>query len=730
MNYINCIQHSIFSPETDHRRYDLDMPEALGEESKLRRIVLATIPFVALYRPVGTALSLGMGSCRVISHLKLALDHEGKREWKSVSKEVTQTTLAIISLTSSILNIKMGQLLTGSIDTAQGTYSIIHYILQGKYDRATEEALHTLASGLYLAFTLTGSLEIILLSVLFQTTLQLYQMKGEISKEHYIEAAAKLGMAAMRLNQANHYRGLIQKRNALFTLQKYQSLISQALKGRSARHLLQHNLSDLNGKIDENRVSLSNQEKEYDFGSHFHGYGKGLVKGANLAFKTVVINGKELTECEFKVNHVFREKLQETINQLQKFKASEIRDILQLTGSHAKSLVIEKYKEDFKGKDSFKEIYQIAASGLGQISIGASRDNSPNIFDRVVILMDAEKNLFDLHELLSLMNLDTALISSSKNDLDRLKMGHLFRIFFPREATPFERNEDFFSLSTQELLDKMIEKAPQMKEVYNRYFDQIEEAEILPGRVRYKIKGLTNEIQKLGGRYLTAALTGSYSMQDMYQRAASMLSMGMLSQDIRDKYKVGEGGLGGSYDAGAADSVFTQMLTKKDEIPGGFDTSNLYYQSRVRVLISLDALETGTYQHFDDDLGVRLTDENKSIYSLIFNGTYLNRSSISEFTTMIQQKRSDEDKWTKWNSDDNWNSHEIMLKERVDPSYFEAFLVNDEETRDGLLNHLRTCNLVQKDSLNRETIQGHLVEDFIRVSPLNPDPDSIKTSSS
>ncbi|MCL6755631.1 MAG: hypothetical protein M3A24_00400 [Candidatus Rhabdochlamydia oedothoracis] len=710
MNYINCIQHSIFSSETDYHCYDLDLPEALGEDSKLRRIAMAIIPFVALYRPVGTALSLGMGSCRVIGHLKLALDHEGKKEWKSLSKEVAQTTLAIVSLTSSILNIKMGQLLTCSIDTAQGTYSIIYYTLKGKYDRATEETLQTLASGLYVAFTLTGSLEIILLSVLFQTALQLYQMKEEISKEHYIEAAAKLGMAAMRLNQANNYRGLIQKRNALFALQKYQSLISQALKGKSARHLLHHNLIDLNGKIDENKVSLSNQEKEYDFGSHFHGYGKGLVKGANLAFRKVVIDGKELTECEFKVNHVFREKLQETINQLQKFKASEIRDILQLTGSHAKSLVIEKYKEDFKGKDSFKEIYQIAASGLGQISIGASRDNSPNTFDQVVILVDVGKTLFDLHELLSLMNLDTALISSSKDDLDRLKMGHLFRIFFPREATSFERSENFFSLSTQELLDKMIEKSPQMKEVYNRYFDQIEEAEILPGRIRYKIKGLTDEIQKLGGRTLTAALTGAYSMQDLYQRVASMLSMGMLSQEIRDKYKVGERGLGGSYDAGGADSVFTQMLTSKDEIPGGFDISNLYYQSIVRVLISLDALETGTYQHFDDDLGVRLTDENKSPMSYFFNGTYPNRPSISEFTTMIQQKRPD---------NDNWNSHEIMLKERIDPSYFEGFLVNDEKTRNELLNRLRTCNLIQKDSLSRETIQGRLVEDFIRVSPLN-----------
>ncbi|VHO02615.1 hypothetical protein [Candidatus Rhabdochlamydia sp. T3358] len=716
MNYINWFKHSIFSSETDHCRYDLDLPEAPGEDYKLRRIALATIPFVALYRPAGTALSLGMGSCRVISHLKLTY-YEEKKEWKNISKEVAQTALAIVSLTSSILNIKMGQLLTSSLDTAQGTYSIIYYAVQEKYDKAAEEALQTLASGLYVAFILTGSLEIILLSVLFQTALQLYQMKEEISKQHYIEAAAKLGMAAMRLNQANNYRGLIQKRNALFALQKHQSLISQALKGRSARHLLHHNLIDLNGKIDENKVSLSNQEKEYDFGSHFHGYGKGLVKGANLAFRTVVIDGKELTECEFKVNHVFREKLQETINQLQMLNSSEICDILQLTGSHAQSLYIEEHKES-NNYDPYKEIYQIIVSGLGEIHIGASRDY-PNLFDRVVVLMDREKNLFDLYELLSLADLDTAITSSLKEDLDRLKTGHLFRIFFPKEATTFERSEAFFTLPTRELLDKMIEKSPEMREIYNKYFHQIQETEILPGRIRYKIKGLSDEIQKSGGCHLTAAVTGAYTnQQSLYQRAASMLSMGMLSQEIKAKLQINKtGGPGWDYCSGGADSIYTQMLTIKDAVSESFNTNHLDYQSKVRVLISLDALETGTYQHLKNSFGSRLVNHESMLGQP--EGTYLNRPNILEFTKTIQQKRFDEN---------NWSGHEIMLKERIDPSYFKGFLVSDEETRNGLLNHLRTCNLVQKDSLNRETIQGHLVQDFIRVSPLKAEPDFIKAS--
>lgn len=753
MNYINCFKHSIFVPQTDHRRYDLDLQGSLKEDSRIRRIALTAIPFIALYRPAGTAISLGMGSCRVISHLQLLAAYQEKQEWRNVSKELALTTLAVTSLASNILHIRIGQLLTSSVDTTQSAYYTTYYAFTGNYHKAVEEALQTIISTFYLTFILTGSLEVILLSVLFQAALHLYQIKEDLFKERYIEATAKLAMAAIRLNQADNYRYLIQKRNALLALQKYQNLIHQASKGRSSLHLIRHPLTDLHNKIDANKVILSNVEKEYDFGSHFHGYGKGLVKGANLAFRTVMVNGKELTECEFKINHVFREKLQNTLAELQKLKPSEISDILQITNSHVQSLSIEELKASDNEYDPYKPVYQLMADGLGQITIGASQ-KFPNLFDRVVVLMDKEKNLFDLHELLSLAGLDTAIMSSSKDDLDRLKMGHLFRIFFPREATAFERSEAFFTLSTQELLDKM---TPEMKEIYDRYFDQIKESEILPGRIRYKIPGIVDEIQELGGRYLTAAIRGSDSKQDLYQRAASMLSLGMLSQEMKVKYQINHhGDYGLDYLSSGADSIYTQMLTTKDLTSKGWDTSHLYYQSKVRFLISLDALENGTYQYIEDSYGNRLMD-GKNKY---FSGSYADRLNILEFTKTLQESSNTNEysineillkyqiplsyfeeilryfniSFSKdFLSDrqrdigsllnylfivnlNNSNSNEVMLKDRIPPSYFKGFLVDNQDTCQELLDHLRTCNLVQKDALNRETIQGHFVEDFIRIS--------------
>jgi hypothetical protein len=43
---------------------------------------------------------------------------------------------------------------------------------------------------------------------------------------------------------------------------------------------------DFEDKIESRRFTMVDaNNKEYDFGSYFHGYGKGLVKGMNLNFR-------------------------------------------------------------------------------------------------------------------------------------------------------------------------------------------------------------------------------------------------------------------------------------------------------------------------------------------------------------------------------------------------------------------------------------------------------------
>lgn len=704
MNYINYLKHILFTPETYLRRFDIDLVY-VGEQSK--RVALVALPFIGLYRPIAPVLSTAMESCRIVTHLNKAmeLEREENKNWTAISKELGHAGLATLSLATTAFSFSGALFITTGFDLVQGIKTASHHFIEGN-DKAREETLQVLASGCYLAFIATGALEAILLSTLLQAVICLYQAKN--NSESKLEIAAKIAMAGIHLRQANYYRQLIVRRNALFTMQKYQALVTRALKGKAVRHLIQSPLNDLSGQIEERRVILANQDKEYDFGSHFHGLGKGLIKGANLTFRQVVVNGQEMTELEFKVNHAFRDKLEQSFKDLSKINQKEMKEILKFTGSHVEGISTQTIEKDDFWWNDLDKTHEIALKGLGTITIGASPD-APNLYDRVTIQMDAQKTLYDLHEMMAFTDLDAALCLSTKDDLDRLKLGHLFRTFFPKEATPFEITEDFFSLPTEQLKKQMIQKAPEMQQVFDTYFDKMSEAEILPGRVRYRITGLKEEIHALGGRALTAAITGAYwDDEELYARIASMLSMGMISSEFKDIYHLNSAhGLGGDYFAGSADSIYTQMLTERN-IQERLDLRNLYF-SRARLLISLDALETGSYQYYTDSYGNRL---RKS--SWFWWDDYSTRPNILEFTKQLQSDKPNIPFWG-WGGDPTYNRHEVMLKERLDPSFFTGIILDSEQTKQDLLNYLRAQNLVQKDASGQETILHIAVNKFLRV---------------
>jgi hypothetical protein len=715
MNYINYFNHIVTKPETYFRRYDIDIACAKENAKRIasakenaKRIALIALPFVGMYRPIAPILSLGMGACRIVSHADRSLTLEREKNWKQCGIEVGKTSLAILSLASSHFSFSFGLLITTGVDVTQGVITTSNYIYKEEYDKAQEEALQALTSGFYLGFMTTGALEMMLLSTLCQIFTCLYQAQLEYADDHKLEAAAKIILAMVYTTQAKYYLHLIERRNLLFSMKKYEDLIERSLKGKAVRHLIEHPLNGLEEVIDKNQVTLSNQKQDYDFGSHFHGLGKGLIKGGNLAFKEVVINGKKMIEVEFKVNHAFREGLQKDFESFDKLSQKELKEILQLTGSHVETIYTEKPEQKNFWFDEFSAMefnYTLKLEGLGNIKIGASKD-MPNLYDRVVVQMDSQKTIYDLHELMAFTHLDTALCLSTQDDLNRLKMGHLFRTFFPREATPFEVSEDFFSLPTQELKEKMIEKEPEMQQIFDTYFDRMGEAEILPGRIRYRIRGLSEAVYELGGRALTTAITGAYTNQELYERVASMLSMGMISSELKDNYNLfGNSGLGDDYFTGGADSIYTQMITKKDIEENR--KINSYYHSKVRFLISLDALETGTYQYYTDEFGNRLRDSNW--WSWLED--YASRPGILEFTKNLQEHIDNPNDWFS----ESYSGHEIMIKERLPPSFFTGIIIDSEKTKIELLDYLRKQSLIQKNSSGKEIILNIEVDRFFRI---------------
>lgn len=538
---------------------------------------------------------------------------------------------------------------------------------------------------------------------------------------------------------------------------KYTNFFGRSLEGRNVKYLQTSPLALFKEKIS-------------NFGAHFFGFGKSLVKGANLAFRTFVQEEVAFNELNFKINHVFRASLQQTLDEIVSMDRHVVNALLDRSESHSTSIRVEKDQPFPVGNSFVGFSTKITFSGLGTIFICTSSEY-PSIYNRIVVQMESDKTIEDFHAVLAFLNLEKSFYESTIEDQKRHKIGHLFRTFYPREAYELERSSTFFNLTPDQIKAKIIDDVPHMANIFDTYLDELTLEEILPGRMRYKMKGLAHCAYNLGARGLTTAITGAYG-NELYQRVASILQSGILSSETRKFLGLSVSGLStdSDYYSGGSDVVYTQMITQ-DNCKKETDFSGLYYLSDIRLLISLDAIETGTYQYYIDSYGNRST--------VNYYGTlYSQRPGILEFILNLQSSTlcSSRREQTLWSEDppyleEEWKrfehkilkslqdgqgflkelgivevdeagrikvlgkplceflellkywlylmghlqivfgGHEVMIKERIAPKYIQKILVANQETRDRLISHLHESHLIQDGF-----ILGHPVDEFILVT--------------
>lgn len=673
---IEYFKHKIYDPSYYHRQYENDLPpnpESSSYAETAKRAAHIALPFLSFYQPLGKAISLTMGSLRIVT--------QGSAVISGDIYKVAQVALALLALAGTLYHFTLGLYITTSADIIANLSQILEALSHQDYHKAAEELLQLLSSGLYLAIMMTGSLEVVLASILIQALVTFYQAREEYAKGRMPEALAKTILGMVRLVQAGQQIQIIQRRNILF--KRYEELADRITNGKKIDHLWAHPL--IQAAYGKQGVILEDGNgNAYDFGTHLHGHGKQLVKGMNVTMK----DHGDYTSLDFKVNHVFRDRLEKIITDMNGYSQDDIKELLGLYGSHATNISVSKQPGDFVGEN-----YEINLEGIGKITIGADSDVI-TLYDKVSIQMEKGKNLYDFHEALSFLNLDDALRQSASEDVERMKMGHLFRMFKPREATLFERTESFFELSLEDFKKEICASSPEMHSIFKKYLPKMELREIVPGRMRYAIDGLSNELSKKGALGLTAGLMGAWTQQEIQERVASILKMGMMSSETRRDNEVGKKGLswGADYFTGGADSVFTQIVTDKNKSYNDFA-----YNSEVRFLISPKALENGTYQYHDDAFGTRKTTQNWFWWL----NDYLNRDNIFEF---LASERID------FNSD-----NEVMIKERIAPEFITGIVVNNAQMKNGILNYLRERNIVQIDQHGNETIFSKPVDQFISV---------------
>lgn len=702
-NISDYISHRLIEPPYYQRQFEQDLAGASsGWGEVAERVGLIALPFLSLHKPLGFGISVAMGGWRTVVHLYEAgsLGYAGET-WDCLGK-VGQLALAVAALAGTLFNFQIGLLATTLFDALVNLMHVCEHLWTGEHAAALEQLLQLASSILYLSIMLTGSLEVTLASLLLQALISGYQARTEWTKGRWPEFTAKLAMGGIRLYQGYEQLELLRRRNFFLSFAKFANLMHQVQKGRETGHLVGSPIHDLGDEV----VLVDAQGKRINFGAHFHGSGKGTVKGMNLEFRTQVVDGKNMSELDFKVNHVFRTKLQGAIAELQSFSQDELREFLALSHSHAKGISVRTIPMELShqtGK-TMGDAWEISLEGLGKVLIGSS-PLYPNIYDRVKVVVDENTSLYELHEILSFFNLTDALRLSTPDDIERLKIGQLFRIFHPGKATRLERDEKFFALPVEQLKQMITQMAPEMRETFATYLPKMEAREILPGRMRYSVPGLAQEVYKLGGRSLITTVTGGGT--DTFDRVASMLKMGMLASEMRYTHDMAVSGLSPSADfyTGGADSVYTQFLTEKsfkEEM-----SLNWLYWGKVRMLLSLDLLETGTYQYLSDSYGTRRVD---TYFSMLY-GAYLQRPDIFNYTKQQQAHEA-----ALYSPGGFFPGSELMVKERIPPEMITGLIVSDLETRNSLLESLRVGGLIMRDEAGAETIFNRPIDKFIHVS--------------
>ncbi len=699
---INYIVHKTIDPLFSYVQPEHGVhasPKTNAKTFTLQRLALVSIPFLTQYRPFAKGMGLLMGGCRTVSHLGQALEAARKNELSKCGTQILATSLSIVAIASTYFHHRLGLLVTTSIDIFQNLETLRQHYKTGKTELLFEDVVQLTSSSLYLAIMLTGSLEVSILSLVLQGALNAYQARHEWNDGNKPEAFAKLLMSLIRAYQGRQHWALIQRRNQLLADPVTQQLALMVKQGKKVESLLSSPLSQLTNKILEKAVVLEDAEgKKYEFGSHFHGFGKGIVKGGNLCFRKKTIDGREILELDFKINYAFRDQLEGAIFKLismsSKGPASEI---LALTHSNTTGIEVTRGYAEMGGFS--KEAHRLDFKGIGSIFVGYN-SSIVGMYNRVIVQVFSECNLFQLHEMLSFVQLEDVLQIFNTEDLERLKLGILFRMFFPKEATPFERTLQFFKLPISELKSEMFKRAPIFQEAFNRYYPRMTSYETLPGRIRYGINNFGKVCEKLGAKALMSSIS-LYSTRDIagLNRIASILKMGMLSTELRFGNSVNVNGLSSDTDlgTGGSDSIFTQLVPANYFTTSPITQPFVYFRG-VAITYDLDILGTGTYQYHNDSFGVR---GRSSLYS--------NRPNIFDFIARERQSLR--------------IGNEVMVKDRIPPSRITSILVSDDELRENLTVHLRTLGLIQQGPDGKEMINNTPLDQFIRT-PSADDPTS------
>lgn len=239
-----------------HRDYQNDFPKTENKEESFSatRVAKVALPFLALYRPFGQVLGLGLGVMRTATSLKDCLTAE---DYKQFSMASFQTSLAVLSVAGTIFFHPVGMAINTLSDMGANVYHIYEAGMQGDMFVVSKEMMRTANNVFYLALLLTGSIQLQIASFGLQVLVESISSYDEWKKGNILEAVGHVGMSLVRMNQSATSIAEMQKNRQIIP-------ISVATEKAGSSQMPSSPLILSKGRdIDSNYAFLKEQHQEY-----------------------------------------------------------------------------------------------------------------------------------------------------------------------------------------------------------------------------------------------------------------------------------------------------------------------------------------------------------------------------------------------------------------------------------------------------------------------------------
>lgn len=381
-----------------------------------------------------------------------------------------------------------------------------------------------------------------------------------------------------------------------------------------------HPLHNITGALKKNTIHETKNLGTLQFGAHFFPFGGPIVKGMNLV---LLDRGGGLVELNFNINRVHKNHLMKIIRTYKSIPQGQLALFPFFLNANPNKLTLTTVRKPLATGENFSaSTFHILDWQGASVTIAERKDNLyGNITGRITLKLHRTTPLQKVHELLAVFGLARALKSSTAIEVERMKIGQLFRAYYPRLATPFERTAQFFTLPLTQLKALIIKKAPNMKRRLTNELPLMYPVDTVPGRKRFAIPTLVQKVEKLGAVAVTHS-TKPNLLPDA-------LKTGLLSQEIRGEYLRAVENATADWQNGSLDVIFTKLTTKKEINEYGNFT----------LIISPRVLTTNPYQFLKDGYG----DRSEEVIN-----RYSTRPNLIEFTKRLaapsnhekRQKRS------------------------------------------------------------------------------------------